>query len=120
MNGDLVEDLAGNLNIPSEKFTITFDPDAGVTGISDDPNEANVIYYPNPTSHLLNIEFPQKMKVTDNAILHIFDLNGREIYKTNLSKEKTVLDLGTLNEGLYITRLVTKKIVSQHIIKIEN
>jgi len=81
-----------------------------VVGIHELANGAEVSYFPNPTTGLLNL------KLTgfngDDMIVNITDLQGRIIQTRNLSNlqsaEVRQLDLSSLAKGIYILRMETQ------------
>ncbi len=58
--------------------------------------------YPNPANDKLNIDFGRPMK---NAIISIFDLQGRQLLSKIIDGETEILDIQNLNKGMYILRL---------------
>lgn len=85
--------------------------------------EAFLAVYPNPADGLIEFEYDLNVS-SQNAILSIYDLMGREIEKLNLGSEPIgikVIDTSDLPDGVYIYELVkdqgqvkSGKIVIQH------
>ncbi len=75
---------------------------------------ATMSVYPNPTTGMLNITLPS---LSEKSVLKLHDIQGREIInkETNLTNES--LNIGNLQEGVYLltvengTSKITKKIV---------
>jgi hypothetical protein len=73
----------------------------------------DLVIYPNPTKHELNISSTENLQ---DAIYSIFDINGRRVMNSKLIQN--VIDVSTLNTGNYILRIVSgNKIKSQKFIK---
>ena len=67
---------------------------------------SKLVIYPNPASHLVNLHLNGSNELKSYTIL---DLSGRELFtKTNLSGQRQVIDLTTLQNGLYIVKVETK------------
>lgn len=66
--------------------------------------------YPNPTSNVLNISMQGN---TENAILRLFDITGREVVHHAVNGNSVTINVETLPKGIYILRIAdaTKKIV---------
>jgi hypothetical protein len=62
--------------------------------------------YPNPASDLLYLDLKEAIK-TNNAVLQVFDMNGRLVYSNRLiSKNNRVeLNVSGLSNGLYTIRI---------------
>jgi len=59
--------------------------------------------YPNPTDNLLNIDYKGKKSIGGN--ISIYNLLGSEVmrkYVTFVSGDNIVLDVSSLNDGVYI------------------
>lgn len=75
---------------------------------------AKVSAYPNPTKGILNVQLPNDIS---NATLSLFDIQGRKIMSKNATSASEVMQLGNLQEGVYILSVedekfrTTKKIV---------
>ena len=70
--------------------------------------------YPNPINgNILNISVDKQIKI------EIYDILGKLMLVQNISPEKQTIDVGSLNSGLYLVRLisstgsVTKKLIKQ-------
>ena len=75
----------------------------GTLGINTE-DIAAIKIFPNPTSNYLNISLPNN-NYLKSAI--IYDLNGKEIFKTNNNLEK--IDLSRFQSGTYLLLLETEK-----------
>jgi len=63
--------------------------------------------YPNPTSSVLNIE-----NVKLGSVVQVISLNGSMVYNNLVNKNFCTVDLSSMNNGVYIVRLVEKEGVS--------
>ena len=73
----------------------------GTVGIEDDP-ETGVKIFPNPAHDILNIHFSKK---DINARIIIYTSEGKTMILKRVQQEKTIIDLGSLNPGVYIIRV---------------
>jgi lysyl endopeptidase len=65
--------------------------------------------YPNPTSGLFTVEFPQNMN--EEYTISVMDLTGRIIYETTDSKLKKMINLEGLSTGKYIITVKTATVL---------
>jgi endonuclease I len=79
-----------------------------------DYNTLGLKIYPNPLKgNYLNIETSKDLNV------EIFDILGKQVLKSNLTSNSNRINVGTLNKGIYIVRLisedgqVTRKLIKQ-------
>lgn len=63
---------------------------------------ANTSVYPIPATNQLNIELPVGI---ESANVIISDVQGREVYSSKLNATKKVIDVSTLNKGMYIVNI---------------
>jgi hypothetical protein len=89
------------------------------TALSFEANNG-VVAYPNPATALLNVE--AKDTGEGEATIKFYDLNGKVVLtqeeKAAASGLKTVVDISSLRQGLYILEVITPKgRTSQRIIK---
>jgi len=77
------------------------------------------VIYPNPASSVINIDF--KTNPTDVYNIDIYSAFGQIIKKRKTDKNKTIIDISDLNEGIYFivitnrqNRQWTKKIIKTH------
>jgi len=107
-------------------YTVTITDDEGCTatstvavgnnvGINDIELAEAISVYPNPTSGVLNIEFPVETDIID---ITVTDVVGRMIRKVNvLGLQRTTIDFTALTEGVYhlnfytTDKKATKKVV---------
>ena len=61
------------------------------------------VAYPNPGSDVMNIRTGLK-----NAILTIYDINGRKIHEQEITDEVTSIDASKWQSGTYIWKLKTE------------
>lgn len=65
--------------------------------------DAEILLFPNPANHTLNIQVPESMNQKSN-IIFIYDLNGRLVYENSFDSK---LSVSNFTEGLYLLRIVT-------------
>ncbi len=84
--------------------------------------EINVLVYPNPSSDLLKLKFPEP--ISENLLVNIFDENGKEVLvrKFSPSSNSTFfsLQIDQLRPGVYFLQLAhsTKSLLTQSFVKI--
>lgn len=61
---------------------------------------SNLLFYPNPAQDALFIEAPELWQE-----LRIFDISGRIVHRTSLSKQESMVSLDLLRSGTYIVEL---------------
>ncbi len=66
--------------------------------------EAKYKVYPNPTSSKLTIEF------ATNADIELISLQGQVLLKQHISGGKSVIEVGSLPQGVYLLRLYSKDV----------
>jgi len=76
--------------------------DIPISTTGDIGNNQEFTVYPNPVKTVLNIIFSSKS--TTNLIL--YDLNGKEILRKNISEIKDTLDLSNLPNGVYFIQVI--------------
>jgi len=72
----------------------------------ESPSVSNKLFgYPNPTADRIMITNP--LENGENALLEVFDMNGKRIMKKNISGNETeiILDVSNLNNGTYIYKI---------------
>ena len=57
--------------------------------------------YPNPTKGILEVRLPASAV---NQTISVFDINGKEVLKTNMGSGYKQLNLSHLSNGLYYIR----------------
>lgn len=71
------------------------------TGVNE-TTQVPVVVYPVPASTQLNIQFEHNGKAT----VRMFDLMGRMVLATNLSKTNNSVDIATLSNGVYTMQIL--------------
>lgn len=71
------------------------------TGI-DEPQQADVMLYPNPSGSEVNVYVP----FDEPAILHVYSVLGEEIYTAAIDRGANRLDLGFAANGAYLVEIV--------------
>ena len=74
------------------------------TGIAGYFNEAAFRIYPNPATHLLQIESP-----VTKAIISITNLLGQEVLRQEVSEKQFSMDVSKLGKGVYFLLMKTEK-----------
>lgn len=67
-------------------------------------NDFGFKLYPNPVAPQMLIETKQEYM---NALLYIYNLNGQEILKQQITNAKTSIDISGLTCGIYFAKLIT-------------
>lgn len=67
-------------------------------------------FFPNPANHSLVLV--QYSSEKNNAILKIFEVTGKEIFKSNVAGKKTEIDVSKFENGMYVVQLVAGDKVS--------
>lgn len=88
------------------------------TGIAE--KEVHLIQkiYPNPANHAAVIQLHSSVK--SKTMLILSDIMGREIGRSEISEQKSEIDLGNFASGIYFIRIVsghntaTEKLIVQH------
>lgn len=82
--------------VPSGRFAAPNEPPK---------RESNkLMLYPNPTTGAVTVVC--NLEEEDKAELQVFDMSGRQVYRTNQVCGNAVVELDGLNNGLYHCRLV--------------
>lgn len=85
----------GNLGIAIENFSLSIQ-----TGIRNEINDKDVVLYPSPVQSNLFIENVQ------NAIINLYGIDGVLINSYYEENQNTSIDLSTINEGIYIVKII--------------
>ncbi|MFT4697853.1 MAG: serine protease AprX [Flavobacteriaceae bacterium] len=73
-----------------------------ILGIEDDFLKSNFALYPNPTSDILNISFPQEL---NKAQFDLYSVLGTKIMSTEISSELNSVSIESLATGIYIATI---------------
>ena len=76
-----------------------------------DPNLAfeeseEIKIYPNPASNIVNISLQ-----TEDATLLVYDLTGRLVLEQNLVVGNNIVDINSLNAGIYQSKIITSNTI---------
>lgn len=81
-------------------------------------NQSDMVIYPNPTAGWITIETP---KVISTAIISIYNSNGQEVIRTQISDKIRIVNMSEFSNGIYLivirtdtNALMTKKIIKAH------
>lgn len=69
-----------------------------------DFEDLNFEIYPNPSDELVNISIKG---FDQNTTMTVFDISGKKVFSSILENERTTVNLGDLNTGIYIIQLVS-------------
>jgi hypothetical protein len=61
-----------------------------------------VVIYPNPAEDILFLETTKLFNSEDNAIISIYDLAGKQVFRASYSGSRTQLDITGYKQGFYI------------------
>lgn len=64
----------------------------------EESKQVEISIYPNPTSDFLNINVSN----SDITLMSIFDMNGKEIYNSNITANEILLNINTFEPGVYL------------------
>jgi photosystem II stability/assembly factor-like uncharacterized protein len=64
--------------------------------------------YPNPAYNTITAETPE---ISKNSYLSIINLSGQELMKQRISESKTIVDITSLNSGIYIVKAISDRTV---------
>ena len=76
-------------------------------GIEEEPNENDVVLYPNPTAGLVYIESSRET-LNENLHVEVIDVQGKLVKKLQLNlsnNEPSLIDLSELNDGVYLLKI---------------
>ena len=94
-----------------DAWVLKVNGDGILTDIPENHNitQVNALVYPNPGSDHLNIvcEWP-------NAVFRLFSINGKEIFKTELSDYNNEINTSNLNNGIYTWRIEKNKFLIEN------
>ncbi len=65
-------------------------------------NKLSFLIYPNPTAHVLNIDYVGLKYPLDATIV---DVGGREVKKITIAEQHTAVDVSDLSEGVYFIKV---------------
>ena len=80
-------------------------------------SKSSVTLYPVPVSNILNIGYDNPPEQTSYVI---YNLNGIEVYSSNISNNITTLDMSDFAPGMYIIRITSPagSVIAKKIIKL--
>ncbi|MCB0846349.1 MAG: T9SS type A sorting domain-containing protein, partial [Bacteroidetes bacterium] len=79
---------------------VQFGADTSGTDAIEDLRDLGLRYYPNPVQSQLHIEANEQIKT-----LHVLNLMGREMMRTEVRNYQTDIDLSSLPAGVYLVNL---------------
>ena len=72
---------------------------------SKESNLSSVTIYPNPSNGLFSVEFNSNSKY-QNLKLEIVNLLGQKIYQTNITHQKSAINISSQQSGMYFMSLI--------------
>ena len=97
------DDILMSVIAPLHKQTLHY----ALSGINDvSYNSPSVNIYPNPAMDMLNINLKN---IIGNTSLSIYDMTGKQVLNSTISKEENKVQLADLKSGLYIIKLMSDK-----------
>jgi hypothetical protein len=72
--------------------------------------EIQIAICPNPASSTMTLEIPHTTALK-NTLLTIYNLNGQQLIYRHITEPATVIDIGTLTQGMYIVKVTDDKAV---------
>jgi hypothetical protein len=79
-------------------------------GYKESNTSENQLYiHPNPSSTQITIETPTTL--FKNAILTIYNINGQQFITHQITESTTVIDVSTLEHGVYIVKVTDERTV---------
>lgn len=73
--------------------------------IDEVTKENNIVIFPNPAQNILNIQ-----GINTSANIDIIDLTGRKVFSTKYESQHPI-DISSLQNGTYIVRVITNKMI---------
>ncbi len=67
--------------------------------------DPDILVYPNPAEHILNIDIPAYLKVYS---VSVFDMNGTQVYSQSEMQHENQINIENLNEGLHLLEVLLK------------
>ena len=108
-NGSLLlkkkENVTYEIFATTEIEKIIFGQQEITANVKSQKNDDHVVIYPNPVNDSFVIESPFEI-----LEVHIFDLNGKNIFNLNPIANKIVVPFGSYPKGLYIVKVITRQI----------
>ncbi len=74
-------------------------------GIEDEFLLSNFALYPNPTSSIINVSFPEGIS---EAKITLYSIIGTEVLSTTISKNSNSINIEALTTGMYIATIFSK------------
>lgn len=74
-----------------------------IVGLNENTNVLEFNVYPNPCDNLLSIDIDLKNPTS----ITISDISGKIIYQQKLNFMQTILDVSSLNSGIYFLEIIS-------------
>jgi hypothetical protein len=107
---------ANNYSSGDSIFLSTLSVNESTTGIDENQFANAFLVYPNPSKGKFEIQF-QNFRFSQSAKLEIYNLSGQLIYQSFILAQKTTIELGKQNKGIYLLKVyfgdkeITEKIL---------
>ena len=72
-----------------------------ITGIKQLFDNGEITIYPNPSNGIIFI----KMNITESTNVEVYNALGQNVFSTNISSSAESINLGNLNQGIYLLRI---------------
>ena len=76
--------------------------------VNEIKSENFISIYPNPAHDMIKIDVPQTIN-TKNALLTIYDTQGKKFMQQSFSQEKSAINISKLTKGIYFIKLRTNE-----------
>ena len=105
---DFCDQTGGNidLNTGTTAGTITYCNFSCNWGINDDVNVSEINPYPNPSNGVFTFNIK-----SDKLEIEIYDIIGSRIYYSNISSQKSEIDLSKQAKGIYFYQIKNEKAI---------
>lgn len=117
-----ISDTASNYNVVvngtcvlivnSENATLSLCDDTGIASLLGNPSGQTIAIYPNPFSDNISVMINNKADFT-NAELRVYNVLGKQVLFTTITKQLTTLETGNFPSGIYLYTVVGNKKVIQ-------
>jgi ELWxxDGT repeat protein len=81
---------------------------SGEVSLNQIEADQNVLIFPNPNNGQFTLKMPNHIK---NALLTVFDSNCRLVSQRNISNNIEEINLSDFNQGIYMLRIVSDKLI---------
>lgn len=110
-NPKLYGDVWSFATIKNELYMVADGPDVGyelfkydgsTTGLYDNEENKSILFYPNPAHDYI------RLSISDAESIKIIDLSGHLVSETKNLQAKNIIDVSSLDKGMYVLDICTK------------